>query len=173
MQPYKLNNKYFLLDSCIIEYLFNEDLNSIVDEQLIKWSDDIFKPAISDITYAELIDGVIKDKEDRLVKLLDKFYNIAVTQRVLKGSGKMGCVYKEKDNQFSNISLGDKIIAATSVIHNIIIVTANIKDFPYPFFESIASESLVYFHKTKKRMISIALLKPNYEYINYAFENRK
>ena len=169
----EITNKYLLLDSCVVQYLFNKEINAVLSTQLSKWSAEIFELAISDITYAELLNGVTQDKEKRLIELLDQFYGISITQRVVKGCGKLGCIYNEKDNQFKDIEMGDKIIASTSVIHNLPIVTANIKDFPYPFFEPISTENLVYKDKGKSKMICVGVLNPNYQFITYSLNNRK
>lgn len=167
-------HRYLLLDSCILEYILNKNLSTVLTDQLNVWRGNVFDLAMSHISYSELLDGAKQEKEVEVLNLLNKFYSFEVSKRVTIGCGKLGCVYKEILNEESKkISLADKIIATTSIINNLPIVTANVHDFPHPFFTEIDSNNVVYSVKRKKRMIVVAVLKPNYKYIKYSFENRK
>lgn len=157
---------HIILDSCIIEYYLNEELSSQVDNVLNAWKIG-FDLAISQIIYSELIDGAYPKKEKIIIESLKNFYNIPVTVRQIIGSGKLGSIY-HVFNISQNISLTDKIIAATSIITNSLIVTANINDYPQPFFEPLKSSYV----KKGKQTIKICLLKPDYRSIRNAFDNR-
>jgi len=165
--PPSANKKYLLLDSCIAEYCLNKDMQPKITKQLEKWAGNIFDFAISELSYAELINGAYKEKVDRVKELLDSYSRIEVSQRVLRGAGVLGNVYKAQDNRNGNINLADRIIAATSFSYNIPIVTANVKDFPYPFFKVITDEDLIYKKGSKNVLLSTCVLFPSTSVLNY------
>ena len=107
-------------------------------------------------------------KERVIINTLKMYHNFLVTERYIIGSGKLGSIYQQ-NNITQNISLVDKIIAATSIITNSPIITANINDYPPPYFEVIDSHKLIH----KKKLIKIGLIKPDYIILNSAFAGRK
>ena len=161
-----MRETHIILDSCIVEYYLNKELSSQVDTILCAWKNG-FDLAISQIIYSELIDGAYTKKEKVIIKTLKSFYNFPVTERHIIGSGKLGSVYRDFGIS-QNISITDKIIAATSIITNSLIVTANINDYPQPFFESLKSSYI----KKGKQTIKICALKPDYRSLRDAFDNR-
>lgn len=162
-----------ILDSCIIEYLLNKEMSDVLTAQLDLWRGKAFGVAISELTYSELIDGAHLDKETKVIDFLDQFYSLPITKRITKGAGKLGSVYKQEFQLEKSISLGDKVIAATAIIFSAPIITANVKDFPQPFFNVLLSKNIVYKQNDRRKMIYIAFLYPNYEYIKHAFSIRK
>ena len=165
--PNSANKRYLLLDSCIAEYWLNRYMQPAISGQIKTWAGQTFDLAISEISYAELIDGAHKDKINRVKTLLLNFTSLESTQRILIGAGFLGSIYKTKDEANRNISLGDKIIATTAFIYNLPIITANVKDFPHPFFTSIASENIFYTKRSRKHVITIDILNPNFTSLNY------
>ena len=161
-------NSYFLLDSCIVEYYLNKKYSAQIQSILQGWQKNTFKLAISQIIFSELIDGAYIQKENVVISTLKMYHNFSVTERHIIGSGKLGSIYQQ-NNITQNISLADKIIAATSIISNSPIITANINDYPQPYFGVIDSHVLSY----KDKVIKIGLLKPDYTVINSAFAERK
>ncbi|MDO8497077.1 MAG: hypothetical protein Q7S61_00840, partial [bacterium] len=89
-------------------------MHDAISQQLDLWYSDIFKPAISEVSYSELIDGAKPEKEARVIKLLDNFYGFQLQKRVVKGAGILGSLYKEYSPDLGNICLADKLIAMTS-----------------------------------------------------------
>lgn len=161
-------NSYFLLDSCIIEYYLSEKYSTQIQAILQKWQKNIFGLAISQIIFSELIDGTYMKKETTIINTLRDYHNFPVTERHIIGSGKLGSIYQQ-NKITQNISLVDKIIAATSIITNSPIITANINDYPQPYFEVI--DSLMLIHGNK--LIKVGLIKPDYNVLNAAFADRK
>ena len=168
-----LTQRYILLDSCILEYFLNEYMNDVLTKQIDLWRTNKFEMSISDITYAQLIDGAHINKENKVIGFLDRIYSFPITRRIMKGAGKLGSVYKEAFQLEKGIALADKAIAATSIIFSAPIIIANIKDFPQPFFNVLLSKNIVYKQNDREKMIYIAFLYPNYEYIKHAFSIRK
>lgn len=147
-------------------------MNDVLTAQIEKWRGKNYDVGISELTYAELIDGAFLNKEAQVIELLDQFYTFPITQRIVKGAGKLGSVYKQEFPSEKGISMGDKIIAATSVIYGCPVMTANAKDFPQPFFHVKNFANITYYKESKGKMIYIALLFPNYEYIKHTFNMR-
>lgn len=168
----KLPQRYFVIDSCILEYLLRKEMIDPILQQLDMWRGNYLEIGISEITYAELLDGAYRDKELKVIELIEKLYSFSISKSVLKTAGKLGSIYKQEFGAEKGISIGDKIIAATSIIHGAPIVTANIKDFPQPFFRVIKNKNIIYRKDSSDRMIYIAVLYPNYDYINYSFKAR-
>jgi predicted nucleic acid-binding protein len=165
--------KYLLLDSCIAEYSLDEHISQPISDTLLAWLSDDFTLATSEISYAELIDGAFKAKVERVKQLLNNYTQFEVTQRVLSGAGIISNIYKAKFNQTSGASLQDRIIAATSFIYNLPIVTANIQDFPHPFFTSFVSKNILYHKKKKHHYITVDILLPNNDLLKYWYSRTK
>lgn len=172
MSAFNKKQQYFLLDSCVVEYLLDRDIHDVLLKQLGEWCNKIFEMAISEVVYSELINGAKPEKETRVISLLNGFYSLPISKRIIKGSGILGSLYKEESPKFKDISLGDRIIAMTSAVHNTPIITANISDFPSPFFHTITYKNLIFKKTGKDRMISVAVLETNYPYITNKFNNR-
>ena len=158
---------HIILDSCIVEYYLHKELSFQIKDIFDNWGVG-FDFAVSQIVYSELVDGAYPKKERIIIKTLKSFYNLPVTERNIIGSGKLGSVYREF-NITQGISITDKIIAATSIITNSLIVTANINDYPQPFFEPLKSSYI----KKSKQTIKICLLKPDYLSLRDAFNYRE
>ncbi len=161
------SRRYLILDTCIVQYWMDRYIESAVREQLSSWVGTDCDLAISEVSYAELIDGAYREKVDKVKVLLKTFARLEVSQRVLSGSGFLGSIYRNQNSRNSGIELADRIIAATSFINNTAVITANIQDFPLPFFTSVYSENIMFKKKNKKRYITIDILKPNITILNY------
>lgn len=79
--------KYLLLDTCIAEYWLDKYLEPVITKQLLAWSGTTFQLAISEVTYAEMVDGAVKQKVSRVKELLGTFTTMPVTQRIFTGCG--------------------------------------------------------------------------------------
>lgn len=108
-----------LLDSNIIIYSIqpnNKQLRGFIAEQL---------PSVSAISYVEVLgyhNLTLQDQVD-----LEEFFSLVpilqITSVVLDQAVAL--------RQIRKISLGDSLIAATSLVHNITLVTRNVKDFAW------------------------------------------
>jgi hypothetical protein len=65
------------------------------------------------------------------------------------------------------------IIATTSFVFGTPIVTANVADFIYPFFITEQSSNLFFKKKSRDKLITIALLRPNTEILKYWYDQTK
>ncbi|MDA1079119.1 MAG: PIN domain-containing protein [bacterium] len=164
---------YLLLDTCIIEYLLDKYQQPAVTQQISEWAGDSFDLAISEITYAELVDGAFKEKIEKVTRLLDSYTRFWVLKEILRAAGIISNVYRTQGNSTVGSSLSDKVIAATAFSYNLPVITADVNDFPYPFFTSDASENIKYRKKNKDHYIAISILKPNVTILNYWFSKTK
>src|SRR3989339_1774573 len=105
------------------------------------------------------------EKEKKVIQLLDSLYSFQLVNRIVKGAGILGSLYKEESQDLRNISLADKLIAMTSAVNNTPIVTANMRDYPSPFFHCITHHNLIYQKNNTDKMIDIGVIKANYPYI--------
>jgi predicted nucleic acid-binding protein len=165
--PPSPHKKYLLLDSCIAEYWLNKEMQPSIKSQLTTWTGSTFDLAISEVSYAELIDGAKKDKVKRIKELLDSYTRIEVSQRILSGAGILSTVYKAQNQKQNGAGMQDKIIAATSFIYNLPIVTSDLYDYPHPFFTSSESENIRYVRKGKDHFITVDILRPNIKLLEY------
>lgn len=167
-----MSKKYILLDSCIIEYLLNTDLNRNISDYLQTVDDGSDLQAISEITYSELTEGAFKHKEERVFTFLNKFTTFPVNRRVIVGSGKLGTLYRMSNIDVKRIGLADKLIASTAIIQNHAIITSNLRDFPVPYFLISNQKNITIRKRGKNILLPIATLTPNYPYINQLITKR-
>ena len=165
---------YIILDTNILQYLNNTDIS----KELIAYFSEIIKAgytnfAMSDFSFFEAISGAPKKDEEKLIELLSQIPRFEVKPETCVAAGQMATLYRIEKAEFQNIESGDKIIAATAILSGSLILTANCNDFPRPFFREFHKRFVYYKRKNKDQMISIYLLQPDLEQINFRFNNRK
>jgi hypothetical protein len=85
-------------------------------------------------------------------------------------AGILSNIYRAENSHTNGADFADKIIAVTSCMYNLPIVTADVRDFPFPFFKQIDTHNLMFQRKNKENMISIALLKPDIQAENHWYK---
>lgn len=78
------------------------------------------------ITVAEIYAGMHKNEEIMTQKLLEPIIKLAVTEEVAKLAG--GLKYRTKNQ---TLWLDDCLIAATAIINGAVLVTKNVKHYPF------------------------------------------
>ena len=81
----------------------------------------------SAVTVAELYAGMKGHESARTEELLSAFHHYPVTTEIARKAGLLKNVWATRGQTFS---LPDMMIAATAIAHDLILVTANGKDFP-------------------------------------------
>ena len=112
----------FLWDTNTVIYFLQKQFPAPAEkfvDSILEYSD----PAISVITEIELLCWKTKNKKD--IKILQKFIE-EVTVFELEKSVKLKTAEIRKAHK---IKLPDAIIAATAIIHDLVLITRNTKDF--------------------------------------------
>ncbi|MBF0232682.1 MAG: type II toxin-antitoxin system VapC family toxin [Desulfamplus sp.] len=108
-----------LLDSNIIIYAIKPQFSNLRD--LVENS----QPMVSAISYLEVLGYHKLTPEDR--QDFEEFFSIMpiihISQTIIEQAVAL--------RQQRKMSLGDSIIAATTIVHNLTLVTANVKDFEW------------------------------------------
>lgn len=163
-----------ILDSNIIQYLTSKFVGVAIKTYL---GDLITSahvtPNISEITISETLSGATATQETEVLSYLSQMKLITVNQQVLVASARLLGLYKQESIDDNQINLGDRIIAATSIITGFPILTANMNDFPRPFFREAHDQLVSYKKKNKTETIYLQILTPNTELIIDRFNHRK
>jgi predicted nucleic acid-binding protein len=164
--------QYIILDTCVVQYINDKKIS----KELILWLEGLiskgFGLAISDISVQELLTNATVRQEEEGFKLLSKFKNYPVESNILLGASQLATLYNLEKTPIQGISIPDKIIASTAILTGALIVTADINDFPRPFFHAAEEKMIIYKHKNKTKMRVLQILKPNMPVINQRFSER-
>lgn len=162
-----MKNFELILDSNIIQYIENKNLRESITLYLSNFSDIFY----SEISIAELITGAKKEEMQQKINTFLQMKPITIEQNILILSGQLHTIYTNSKIPCQHISLADRIIAASSISTNIGIFTADVNDFPRPFFQEVEEHVISYQYKNKSRFLITQVLKPNYSVLTQ-FINR-
>ena len=161
-----------ILDTNIIQYSAHKEIGPEILNYLIELTRRQFTLSISNITVFEILSGSTTEQETRLLETLKLFSTYQVTDNVLLVASRISTLYGREKLLSQNISIPDKIITATAIVTNSVVMTADLNDFPRPFLVEV-EEKLIYYQQNNKRCIKdIMLLGPNYPFIQESFNNR-
>ena len=162
-----------LLDTCIIQYAVSKDTGAIFQQYLAEFSSRGYPLAISEFSIYELLQGTSVSKEAELLQWLNSFNTrYLVANNVLLAAAQLRTLYDMEKISREQVGDGDKIIASTSILTGSPILTANLNDFPRPFFYEIERKQLIYRYKDTQRMIPTCLLAADTDIINSRFSSR-
>lgn len=161
------SKKYLLLDTNIIQYAGNKNkaLSKSVRERLLSLEKSGYSIVISQYSVFENLQGLWGNKAEEATALLAKFEQKIVSKEVLVLASILGGLYG-RENDLKGISEGDKIIAATAMLTNALVLTRNHRDFPIPFFIQEEFFTLDYTDGNRKKLLDLGLYKPNTKIIN-------
>lgn len=161
-----------LLDTNILQYLNNPS----IARELFAYLEEVHRAgyslAISNFSIFELLSGVPKSKESNLISALEVIPRFEVTTEVLVAAAQLTTVYRMEKAEYGHITQGDKIIAATSLLNDFPVLTANSNDFPRPFFNELHKKFIFYKDKNRDRMIPVYLLLPDFDLVKFRYETR-
>lgn len=160
--------KYIILDTNVIQYLKSENISVEIEKYLQELVDIGFSLCISDITRCEHISGLdaVKESQSNIIESFDYF---PLTIAILRTAGRLRNLYKKEKVQEEKSDLADRLIAATAIINGNPILTANISDFPRPFFTEVSEKHLFYKNKGRTVMQVVQVLQPNMKVILQKF----
>jgi hypothetical protein len=117
----------YLLDTgIVIDVLNNKRGRGNLLDQLIREDGEL---ASCPITITEVYAGVRPREEARTERFLRSLKFYPVTFEVAEQAGSLQNAWRQKGR---TLSLPDATIAAVAIANNLVMVTANIKDFPMP-----------------------------------------
>jgi predicted nucleic acid-binding protein len=153
--------------------MIDKYLGESITSQINAWAGKTWNFSISDISYAELLDGAFKEKQKKVNDLLNKLTRFTISEKVASSCGVLGNIYRSHNPKTKDVLIGDRVIATTSLLYNLPLITGNVKDFPFPFFTEITSKDIFYKVGKNMRCQSIAVLKPNVEITRHWWSQSK
>ena len=166
------DNPIVLLDTNIIQYSASKASATSFIDFLIEIHKIGLSLAVSEYSRFELIRGAKVSTEKELLETFEKFKFYSISTEVLYASARIETLYRMEKIMCEKISDGDKIIAATSILLNAPIITANGRDFPWPYFKEINRTPIVYSEKNISKVILVSTFQPDINYIVQRFQER-
>lgn len=163
---------YVLLDTNILRYLNTPTIREGLLGYLSEIIEAGYKLAISDFVIFESFARIPKSKENQLISTLETLARFEVNWQVLLAAGQITTIYSVEKAEYNHITQGDKVIAATAVLNNSPILTADCNDFPRPFFTELHKKFIFYKEKNRDKLLVAYLLAPDLELINIRHNNR-
>lgn len=156
-----------ILDTNILDYGFKKDFAesvALLIEQLAKE----YELVTTQFSRFELFRGLTSARIPAAKALFDSFTCIDINGDVFKIAAALSSCYKNDSATSSRASSygdGDIIIGAACLVNNAFIITANINDFPRPYFLESSAAYTITSPRTNKT-ITIGALRPNIPYVN-------
>lgn len=161
-----------ILDTNILQYLSNRYIKNELNSYLLDLVARGFGLAISDISIVELLQDSTSEQEKIGLEILNLFNRYQLNESFLLGAAQFSTLYKSDRVRNDAISLADKIIASSSVLSGSLVLTADVNDYPRPFFWEAEEKQIIYRKNNKTNILIVQLLRPNMEYINQKFSER-
>lgn len=136
-------SRVIILDTNILIYAGNEPTEKAFIDLIHDLSKESFELVISKYSHFEILKGSSSKNEKKLIKILNLFKSLEVTDKILVTAGIMQAIYTNERVQ-RKIEDGDLIISSTAFLNNSLLLTANRLDFPYPFFKEIRVNPILY-----------------------------
>ena len=115
----------FLIDSDIIIYFLRGRKETI---ELLEKLQKSGVPACSPISIIEVQLGVKKDEEEKTSAFLNSLEIYSIDREIANLTSKFLREYKKKG---ITLEIADTIIGATCVLHDLVLVTYNVKHYPF------------------------------------------
>lgn len=159
------NKQYIIVDTCVIQA--SESKQKTKSEAVIKCLKDLidtgYSLTISEFSVFENLHGLWGEKAEEAVKILKGYALKIVSREVLLLAAILGGLYYEE--KYDYIQTGDKIIGATAILENGLVLTYNHRDFPPPFFLTEKSITLQYKRDHYVQHLDLAIYKPDIKLI--------
>lgn len=171
-QRQKQSTQNIILDTCILQYISDKKISAQLISYLASLIKKGFSLAISDISIQELLTNATIKQEKEGLALLSNFKNYQLESNILVSASQLSTLYNQGKIPNQNISIPDKIIASTAILSGSLIMTADVNDFPRPFFLEAEEKLFFYKHRNKTNMRVVQMLKPNMATIIQRFSER-
>jgi predicted nucleic acid-binding protein len=162
-----------IIDTNILQYVGEKTTSTTIVPYLSDLLSRGFGLAISDISIYELLKGANANKEQEMRNILNLFQRYYLTENVLIASAQLETLYRADKIFPKQIGDGDILIGATAILTGSLIITANFRDYPLPFFKEVERFSLSYtYGGNHSKNLMIGLLSPDLGFINQKFSER-
>ena len=166
----KTKDQKILIDSCILVYSGTDKFSDETKKLLRLLADNKNKLAISELCGFEVLKNCQnKDNFKYYIKLIDYLDNIPINKDILINAASLHSLYgkpssnKEDGNFQKEKSTGDLIIGGTAAYYETLLLTANLNDFPLPYWEIVAHDFMMYEDNRRFKLINRYLLRFNYD----------
>lgn len=154
--------RHILLDTNILRYIGTPEIIQNLLSYLVELQNKYVKSlAISQITIFELLDGIPVAKESKARETLSNFTRLLITEDILLIASNLSSLYKQEKIPVDQISVCDKLIAASAVLNSCYILTGDGNDYPRPFFVEVETKPVYYTKGNKLNMQYLFLLEVN------------
>lgn len=155
------DNRHIFIDTCIIQFSGdkNKSKSEAVTKCLASLAAEGYLLAISEITLYENLHGLWGQQVEKAYELINSYESKVVSWKVLLFASMLGGLYHEEKR--TDVDMGDKIIAATALLERGLVLTANHKDYPTPFFLTEKSFALTYKVGHYTKTLDLILYKPD------------
>ncbi len=163
-----IKNTRVLVDTNILVYCGNKEFGHQAKGLLRTLKDNGNDLAVSFATCFELIKNAIDEKlREYCFSLITYIDNIPITKEIIMSGSYLYHVYSNKGiTGYKSIESMDIIIAGTVVYHRgALLLTANRKHFPMPFWKNVCQGMIIYKDGEENRLINIYLLEFDYSQI--------
>lgn len=154
-----------VLDTNIVDYAFKDRTRNIAADLLGNISKS-HTLVISEYLRFEIYRGLAMRRVQDVKTIVDSFEAYPVSKEVLDLAAALATCYEcdvQTKSERSRISDGDVILGATAFKFRFIIVSANHKDFPMPYFTEVCKHVLL---DKSGKPIPIYELRPDVAYLN-------
>ena len=121
--------EYLLDTTIIIDHLRGDKKANIYLEEIGQRGD---IAGCCCINIAEIYSGMLGKEAEKTNRFINSLYYYEVTSEISKVAGKLRQKYQKKG---TTLAISDVIIGATALIYNLILVTKNIRHYPFPEIE--------------------------------------
>ncbi len=164
----QIKNRRILVDTNILVYCGNKDFGHQAKGLLRTLKDNNNALAISHVSYFELIKNAIdQNLRKYYFHLVSYIHNLPIKQDILVSGSTLYHLYSNRGiKEYKKIESMDLIIAGTVVFHKgALLLTANRRHFPMPFWRNISQGYITYKDGEAYRLINIYLLEFDYAQI--------
>ena len=117
--------------------------------------------------------GLNTERERKMLNFLYSYFRYFLAAEVLIASAQLDNLFKMENINIGGVDHGDKMIAATAILTGSLVLTADVRGFPWPFFHEIEYNPLLHKDQNNKTKCHvIGLLRPDFDLIKRHFEDR-
>ena len=157
--------QYVILDCNIVHYWISKKMRQAITPVLAELEEANLRFAVSEISIYEAQCQLPRTKHVESLELLEELPKFPVDTNVHLVTGTIMSCYRDhgKTKQHAdNISLQDGFNAATAILNNAVLLTADFNDYPRPFFDEVWHWDV---QGEKGQAQKIYLLKPDTDHL--------